>query len=286
LTNITKLTSDTFRFWITRKKIRDDSSCVIDLTGLTFSSPGGLVPLAALCSSLAKNHPRIIIKLAHPHQRNYFVSSGFYSVLEDIVVFEPEIPKARLGDFEDRRGGNPLMIEITRIGDEKDLPQLLNKLVSILRFRMSLGKEHAFDTAIAVSELCQNTFDHNPEACGLIGLQVFNASNGRFVEVSISDYGRGIAATLRENSDNPSFLTDMEAIETAVLLGTSQYRDVTRGTGLYHLLKIAKKGDGTVQLCSGTATKRFRTDLGKVHGFVETNSLSGTHITLSLKART
>lgn len=283
--NISKLTSDTFRYWVARQEILEDHSCSIDLTGLSFSSPGGIVPLAALCCSLAKSHPRIVIKLTHPHQRNYFVSSGFYSVLEDIVVFDPGISKSRLGDFEDRRGANSLMIEIARIGDEKDLPKLLNKFVSILRFRMSLEKEHAYDTAIAVSELCQNTFDHNPEACGLIGLQVFNASNGRFVEVSISDYGRGLAATLSENSDNPSFSTDLEAIETAVLLGTSQYRDVTRGTGLYHLLKIAEKAYGTVQLCSGTATKRFRTDLGKVHNFTDDNSLPGTHITLSLKSR-
>lgn len=268
-----------------RQEIREDLSCVIDLSGLSFSSPGGMVPLAALCCALAKSHPCIVIKLAHPNQRNYFVSSGFYSVLEDIVFFEPAISKARLGDFEERRGATPLMIEITRIGDEKDLPQLLNKLVSILRFRMSLGKEHAYDTAIAVSELCQNTFEHNPEACGLIGLQVFSASTGRFVEVSISDYGRGIATTLSENSENPSFSTDLEAIETAVLLGTSQYKDVTRGTGLYHLLRVAEKGDGTVQICSGTATKRFRMDLGRAYDFVDPTSLPGTHITLSLKSR-
>lgn len=227
-----------------------------------------------------------MIKLTHPHQRQYFVSSGFYSVLEDIVAFEPQIPKARLGDFDERRGSNPLMIEITRIGDEKDLPQLLNKLVLILQFRMRLEKKHAFDTAIAISELCQNTFDHNPEACGLIGLQVFNASSGRFVEVSISDYGRGIAATLRENPENLSCSTDVEAIETAVVLGTSQYKEVTRGTGLYHLMKIADRGAGTVQICSGTATKRFRMDLGKAYTFTDTYSLPGTHITLSLKGRT
>lgn len=242
------------------------------------------MPLAAICCHLAKSFPKVVLRLNNPAQRKYFVSSGFYSALEEIVDFEPTISKTKLGDFEDRRGSKALQIELTRIADEQDLPQLLNKLVAILRFRMGLAKEHAFDTAAAVSELCQNTFDHNPEPCGLVALQVFDPPSGRFVEVSISDYGRGIAATLRDNPANPTFSTDLGAIQTALMLGTSQYQQETRGTGLYHLLKIARKGRGTVQLCSGTGSRRYRTD--KNHEYTFTGDfIPGTHVTLSLNAR-
>jgi hypothetical protein len=154
-----------------------------------------------------------------------------------------------------------MLIEVTKIERGRDLPELLNDIVMVLRGKLKYKKRDAFDVATVISEVGQNTFDHNKQTCGFIAMQVYEPRPGRsFLEIGIGDYGDGIAKTLRRNPNNPANSTDLEAIQIATRLGVSAHNDPTRGTGLYHLLEIAYKHEGMVQIRSGSGKVRYRMD--------------------------
>jgi hypothetical protein len=52
----------------------------------------------------------------------------------------------------------------------------------------------------------------------------------------------------------------LEAIRLATKLGASEHDDPTKGTGLYHLLEIIYKHEGSVQIRWGSAKVRYRMD--------------------------
>jgi hypothetical protein len=151
----------------------------------------------------------------------------------------------------------------------------------MLRFTMNFEKYAAYDTAVAISEIGQNTIEHARGSSGFIGMQTFNSVPNRFAEISIADYGCGLSTSLQSNSKNPALRDDFEAIEFAIRLGTSQFDDPTRGTGLHHLVNIARKHSGSVQLGSGKALVRHRVDIDRIYK-VSIDELTGVHISFTL----
>ena len=116
-------------------------------------------------------------------------------------------------------------------------------------------------------------------------MQVYQSSSKRFLEIGVSDFGYGIAATLKRNPQFGSISSDSQAIRLASQLGTSEFDDPTRGTGLFHLLEIAFKHEGSVQIWSGGAKRRFRMDQRKGWEFTVPN-LPGVHVAMTLRSKT
>jgi hypothetical protein len=177
---------------------------------------------------------------------------------------------------------NPLLIELTRIETETALPELLTKVVAVLQERLQYHKYDAFDVATAVSEVCQNIFDHNEGAYGFLAMQVYG--RGQFLEIAIGDCGCGLLTTLSRNSRHSAIRTDLAAIRLATQAGTSEYEDATRGTGLYHLLEIAYKHRGAVQIRSGSAKMRYRMDKRRGWEF-RVSQMPGVQISLTLPSK-
>lgn len=99
----------------------------------------------------------------------------------------------------------------------------------------------------------------------------------------MSDYGPGLAVTLRRNAMHAGVVSDSQAIRVATKRGTSGISDdPTRGTGLYHLLEIARKHAGTVDLRSGTARSRWRMDRDEQAYSFTVPRLCGVHVAISL----
>ncbi len=115
-------------------------------------------------------------------------------------------------------------------------------------------------------------------------MQVYQRGPKCFLEIAVADYGEGLATTLRRNPDNPPIISDKEAIRQATQLGISEFSDRTRGTGLYHLLEIAYKHSGSVQIRSGSAKVRFRMDKQRGWDFSVT-SMPGVQIALTLPTK-
>jgi anti-sigma regulatory factor (Ser/Thr protein kinase) len=123
-----------------------------------------------------------------------------------------------------------MLIEVTRLANGKALPELLDRVVWVLRNRLKYRKNDSFDIATVISELCQNTFDHNSDACGFVAMQVYGRGSNRFLEIAVSDHGLGLADSLRRNPKNGPIDSDQAAIRLATEIGVSEHDDPTRGT--------------------------------------------------------
>lgn len=256
---------------------------VVDLSSVRLVTPAGMVQLAVLCHSLAADGKQGVISIDDESVRSYLGRAGFGTIVEDeVAVFEP--PLSGTYAYECLRGSNPMLIELTKIASGADLPDLLDQIVGVLRERLRYPKNDAFDVATAVSEICQNTFDHNSDTFGFAAMQVYGRGAEKFLEIGVADHGDGLAETLRRNPAHADVPSDMEAIKRATRLGVSEHTDPTRGTGLFHLLKIAYKHEGSVQIRSGAAKVRFRFDKQKGWGFVVPH-LKGVQIALTLRSK-
>jgi anti-sigma regulatory factor (Ser/Thr protein kinase) len=219
-----------------------------------------------------------------PDVRGYLSRTAFFSTIEGIATIQPTLWKPWARIYEHRRGNNPLLIEVTKIRSGAALPELLNQVVHVLRSRLKYKKNDAYDIATAVSELCQNTFDHNKDTCGFLAMQGYGKGRKGFLEIAVADFGSGITATLARNPKNPKPSTDREAIRLSIQLGVSEHEDRTRGTGLYHLLEIIYKHAGSVQIRSGAGTARFRMD--KRQGwYLPVPPMPGVQVALTLPSK-
>lgn len=256
-----------------------------DLRGVTLVTPSALVQLAAACHAISQAGRQVIIQMDNESVRSYLARCGFVNTIAEVARIEPEIERMEPTLYRFLRGSNPMLIEVTRIESGSALPGLLDQIVWVLRYRLRYKKHDSFDVAIAVSEICQNTFDHNAGTAGFIAMQVYGQGAKRFLEIGVSDCGDGLAATLRRNPKNGRIASDLAAIKLATKLGTSEHDDPTRGTGLFHLLEITYKHEGSIQIKSGGAKVRYRMDKREGWAF-PVRPTPGVHVSLTLPRKT
>lgn len=255
-----------------------------DLSGVRLITPGALTALAAASHSLARSGQRSIIAVNDPSVRSYLQRCGFAGTVRQVANFDPPYSPLLSNQFALRRGLNPMLIEVTKIEQGSSLPALLDQVVWVLRHRLKYRKFDSFDVATAISEICQNTFDHNHDTCGFIAMQGYGRGSKRFIEIAVADYGDGLMASLKRNSKNQLIGSDLDAIDIAIKPGVSEYDDPTRGTGLFHILEIAYKHQGSVQFRSGAAKRVYRMDKRRGWGF-SVPHMPGVQITLNLKSK-
>jgi hypothetical protein len=279
---IVKLDSVTFDQLLGDQSPFQGDRPVCDLRPVRLITPAALVQLAAGSFSLARHGRSLLIRIDDESVRGYLARCGFFGVVSNIATIDPPVNGSYVYDL--LRGSNPMLIEVTRIESGAALPDLLDQIVWVLQHRLKYKKFDAFDVATAVSEACQNTFDHNADTAGFLAMQVYGEGSRRFLEIGISDYGEGLATTLRRNVRNGPVPTDLAAIQLATQLGSSEHDDPTRGTGLYHLLEITYKHQGSVQIKSGAAKIRYRMDKRRGWSF-PVPATSGVHLALTLPTK-
>ena len=245
-------------------------------------SPAALVQLVAACYCLSMEGRPANIVVEDVGVRYYLKRSGFADAVARVASITPSIEYSYSGHL---RGSNYLLIEVTKIESGAALPDILSRLIWVLRKRLKYRKFDALDIATVVSEVCQNTFDHNHQTCGFIAMQVYKKDTPEeFVEIGIADYGDGLAATLSRNKKNLPILSGTDAVLKATQLRVSAYDDPTRGTGLHHLLEITYKHDGSVQIRSGRGAVRFRWD--KKQGWrLDVPNMPGVQVTLTFPSK-
>ena len=244
-------------------------------------TPATLVQLASACYALRQAGHSPVFRADDAAVREYLWRCAFLAVVRSVARIEPPVPMAIAppGEAEDR--ASPLLLDVTRLETSADLPPLLDQILRVLQQRLPYRPEDACDVTMAVSEVCQNIFDHNAQTCGFVAMQVMGCRGHRHLEVGVADYGAGLAATLRRNPQHAPLTSDLEAIRLAMQRGTSAYADPTRGTGLYHLLALVARQAGAVHIRSGTATVHYHLDQGQVWtGTVPWRP--GVHVVLTL----
>lgn len=277
-----KLDSVTFDQWLPDQNPLHNLECKFDLSGIELITPSALVQLAAACYALSQKGCQPTIILDDYSVGTYLCRSGFVSLIKSIATIEPSY-LAEIS-YEHARGSNPMLIELTKIETGMALPALLDRIVDVLRQELKYRKYDAFDIATAISEIGQNTFDHNTSTCGFLAMQVYGKGLKSFLEIGVADYGDGLAKTLSRNPKMRKIQSDSDAIALATQQGISEHDDPTRGTGLYHLLEIAYKHEGSVQIRSGESKVRYRMDKKRGWRF-SVPFLQGVQIALTLNTK-
>ncbi len=277
---MTKLDSTTFDAWLEGQRPFDQKSPKLDLRGYGFITPAALVQVSALVYSLARPKVRPVVELDDDGVLSYLARAGFCNAISPVGEIWPQVNEAVYRQY---RGRNPMLLEVTRIESCTALPNLLDKILSVLNQHLKYPKFDAYDIATVISEVTQNTFDHNCKTHGFLAMQVYGARE-RFLEIGIADHGRGLAETLKRNPRNGVIASDSEAIKVATRLGTSEHDDQTRGTGLYHLVETTYKHQGLVQIRSGEAKVRYRMDRKQGWMFA-VPEMTGVQIALNLPAK-
>jgi anti-anti-sigma regulatory factor/anti-sigma regulatory factor (Ser/Thr protein kinase) len=261
-----------------------DGSCVFDLRDAQFISSAALVQLAAAAYAVHRNGGRLTLRVEDQHVRTYLIRSGFVAAIDSVADIDPPYDVHEQHRFDHLHGSNPLLLEVTKIDSGAALPPLLDRIVALLRVRLRYGRNDAYDIATVISEVAQNTFDHNAATCGFLAVQSYRPKRGRrFVEIGVADFGNGLRATLQRNP-KLSVRSDQHAITLAARLGVSQHDDPTRGTGLHHLLRLAYEHEGSVQIRSGTGKVAYRGDKRQGWGFT-VPTMPGVQIAISVRTR-
>ena len=281
-----KLTAITFDDFLARNKPFETSNCTFDISGFSLISPSALVQLAAACYGLAHCGRKAIIIIDDYRVISFLKRTGFITVIKGIARIENKSFITSILTYPFIDSSNPLLLEVSKIADPSAISELLNRVISQLINQLNYRKHDAYDVATAISEICQNIFDHNQSTCGFVAMQVYGHSiDKRFIEIGIADYGDGLTNTLSRNPRNLPLESDLSAIKLAIQPRVSEFLDdPTRGTGLRHMMDIAFKHQGTVQIRSGKANMRFRMDKRQGWGF-SVSHMPGVQLTLTLKSK-
>jgi len=278
-----KLTPITFDKYLSEHDPYAKKTVEIDLTEVQFISPAVLTQLSALCYDLKNLNKQVTVKLNRKIWL-YLMRAGFIPSIRPVAKIEPaEFELARY--YEVLHGSNPLLIEVTKIENVDALPKLFERIVNALQARLQFPDNEAFDIVTAISEVCQNIFDHNNGICGFIAMQVYKTGKESFLQIGISDYGDGLWQSLKRNVKNKGIKSHVEAINYATRALTSEYDDPTRGTGLYHLLNIMKKNSGVVQIRTGCGKVRYGLQKKIEWDMDTTPYMQGVHIALDINTK-
>jgi hypothetical protein len=187
--------------------------------------PATLVQLASACYALRQAEHDPVFRADDAAVHKYLWRCAFFAVVHPVARIEPPVPIAIAPPGEPERRASPLLLDVTRLETSADLSPLLDQILQVLQQRLPHRTDDACDVT-AVSELCQNIFDHNAQTSGFIATQVMGCRGHRHLEMGVADYGAGLAATLQRNPQHAPLASDLDAIHLVVQRGTSASENV------------------------------------------------------------
>jgi hypothetical protein len=119
----------------------------------------------------------------------------------------------------------------------------------------------------ALGELQDNVFEHS--GCPITGLVAYGARNGAF-EFVVADAGRGVLASLRENSEFSHLADSGTALRIAASDGASRYaRSTGHGYGISQVFRALANNAAELRFRSGDHALRLWGDSPSLTGQVE-----------------
>lgn len=260
-----------------------DSHIRVDLSEISFISPGAMVFLVLLLESLAASagrRPVLLVPDLNVH--SYLGRAGLFESLGELIDVEPPVEENQRLRYEALRGTNQNLLELTPLKREEEIDHLLFVLQSTLGGKLGYEKNDARDFAVAASEISHNIFDHNDAGIhGWVVMQVYQGSGEGFVELAIGDGGVGINGSMTKNPNFGSYDSDLAAISHAIQTGVSRFVDQERGQGFDALMEKVFKHNGSVTIRSGNGKVRIRTDK-ETKSFFEVPRMDGTQVVINL----
>ena len=260
--------------------LSEAESILLDLSDVTFVTPGSLAPLAALLELVSERLPPVNVRApTNGDCRRYLAAAGLLQVLRGFVA----VGGAEELDGIEPSSTVPTVLPLTRLGGQAEIPVLLHQLEDRLDEMLGCGDESWARTKrpilSTIRELCENVFQHAGGAPGWLAAQKYrNRRNGKpYVEIAIADAGHGVRRTLATRYTEMLTVTDGAALGRMVLEQLTRHTNAYRGTGYYVLQLATKELDGSFWLRSGSGAlnRPRRGSLSSIDGLT---AWPGTHL--------
>jgi hypothetical protein len=245
-------------------------SVEIDLTGLKFIDPAGLVSLAVIAERATLLHrPVRFRKPEGGDVANYLTRMRLGEQLTglDVVNDLPQVRERRLGHR---------LVELRRFDGEAGLDTVAAALVQTY---VDDHPELIQPLYAALDEMARNVLEHSTRSHGYVALQRYDHRGD--ISFAVGDSGIGLRERLAAVFPVPD---DRTAIVRAAQVNVTSIGRPGRGRGISRVIGITGEHRGSVTLISGAASGTFR------HGHLDPElsdlpaSYPGTlaHVRLSL----
>lgn len=245
-----QVTEDTFEKTFA---LSADSS-LIDLREACFIDPYGMIGILEIGEHLKSRNVRKTLLLPDSEEvLRYLDRMDFFRFAPDYFVLEPA--DSRISEKYLKGSYSDVLLEITPIGKSDDVHFIVGKVKerahAILAGHLHYDKKTINGFIVALSEVCQNIIEHS-ENQGFVGIQKYHFQNlnKNVVKIAVMDTGVGFRNSL---SDRFLLRNDLDALEKAVLQGSSRYADEGRGQGLAAVKRFVTRLKGKLSIRSGTA---------------------------------
>jgi hypothetical protein len=247
---MTQITEDTFEQ--VHHVFRE--ATIIDLRNATFIDPFGMVGLLEIGElSKLKGINKTVFLPESDEVLKYLERMDFFRFADRYFRLEPSEPS--ISDKYLRSSYSDVLLEITPIEKSDDIHFIVGKVKgrahTILARHLHYDEKAIHGFIVSLSEVCQNILEHSGHT-GFVGIQKyhFQKLNKNVVKLAVMDIGIGFCKSLLERFE---IKDDLDAIERALLHGTSRYSDRGRGHGLSGVRRFVNQWDGKLSIRSGTA---------------------------------
>ncbi|MEO8449571.1 MAG: ATP-binding protein [Gemmatimonadota bacterium] len=230
---------------------------LIDAHATSWASPSGLVGLLTAGQAIKEAGlpmPRFNVPEAE-ETRSYWARAGFFAHAVEYFDLVGKIPKRSADAPSD------LLLPVTPIRAAEDVHDVVGRIqegaARILIAELNLEAKATMGFAMALSEACQNIVEHAGTG-GWVAVQTYNWKkrlSRKVVVIAVSDAGIGFRRSLEPTEARKvgDRWGDGAALESALLQGTSRFRDPGRGQGLSGIKRYLARWQGKIAIRSGTA---------------------------------
>lgn len=220
---------------------RTPDELLLDLRGMGWVEPGGLVALAAMAEAEASRGRCVRLIAPHePRTATYLSRMRLGQVIESLGG-EHDLRPVQERDVADA------LLETTRFAGERGVEALASVVYNNL---VAQDEEAAGAMHTGIVEIGSNVPQHSGRAFGYVAAQVTHRSQqGLLIQFAVADCGQGVLASLR----SVGATTDAHALELALDRGVSRTGQAGRGVGIGATRDLAIGLGGGVCLVSGSA---------------------------------
>jgi hypothetical protein len=248
--------------------VEEGDAVVLDLEGVTFTRPSGLVAVACI----ARNADSL--QIIWPIDRDQRVYMSRMELDVSISHFHPSIellPRVRHRPAE--------LCEASFFEEAMEVERLCD-LIADQAKAAQIPVDHSIALEEGAWEICDNAITHSTWAGGgVLAAQYYPARSE--VEYAVADAGIGILKSLA--TEYPDLESDADAIGKAREYGVSRFGQDRRGAGLAETVDQVIGLGGRVVVRSGSATVKFSRRRTRVRELRE--AWPGTLLKAVLKVR-
>ncbi len=229
------------------------SSGEVDLSGVRFVRPGGLVALSSLLEAWTAEDRPLVVRLPPDGVAGYMHRMDFFARFEDKLLYDKDVTRLEVGARHSRAS----LSELRTVHTEDEVALITRDFHRLLS-EGDLARAEVNRCCTVLSEFLENAVVHAESPCGAYtAIQTYRMGSER-VCVAVADAGIGIPATLRDHPQaaRRGISTDGGLIELAAVDGVSRLGDA-RGGGFGSALRSVGRGKGAMTAWSGEGWVRF-----------------------------